>query len=84
MNEANQAVRPATSNELARAKAKRAIALIDQAANLLSQACGELCPLKWAADQWSEVGDHYDATRELARKVMYSIDYDKIEVDNFE
>lgn len=60
------------SDEAAKAKYRRAIVLIDQATEILSQACGELCPLVGAIDQWQDCGRVYDEVRALARRLAYS------------
>lgn len=60
------------STKLAEAKYQKAIELIQQAADLLSEACGELSPLVGACEHWTDVGNHYDQIRALSRRLMYS------------
>ena len=56
---------PATSRALALEKRKIALAKIEAAQNLLSEACQAACPLKGWADQWKDIGDQYDAVHAL-------------------
>ncbi len=70
------------SKRIANEKLKRALRFIDEAAGLLSNACGELSPLVHAIDQWELVGKHYDLVRQLGRDVSYTINRDKIDMDS--
>lgn len=67
---------------LARSKYQRAIKLIEQAETLLSEACGELCPLVGAIDQWKDCGDRYDEVRALSRRLAYSAARDNVDMDH--
>lgn len=60
------------SKVIARAKFHKALALIERAQHLLSDACQELSPLTGAVDQWKLVGKHYDQVHQLWRDVAYS------------
>lgn len=71
-----------TSRELARTKYQRAVKLLEHAEAIISEACGELCPLVGAVELWTEVGDHYDKTKALARKLAYSHVRDIVEMEH--
>ncbi|MGZ3744428.1 MAG: hypothetical protein ACXVB1_00060 [Pseudobdellovibrionaceae bacterium] len=70
------------SKKIAQQKVEKALKLIDQASHLLSLACGELSPIIYADKQWKMVGDHYDATKDLARQVSFTIQRSKIDLDS--
>ena len=53
------------SKALALQKRKIALAKIEAAQNLLSEAAQAACPLKGWPDQWQEIGDQYDAVHAL-------------------
>lgn len=56
---------PETSKALALKKREIALAKIQAAQNLLSEACQAACPLQGWADQWTDIGDAYDAINAL-------------------
>ena len=60
------------TKKIAQLKYQRAVRLIVKAEEFLSLACGELCPLSGAAEQWKEVGKMYDKVQELRRTVDYA------------
>ncbi len=70
------------SDEIAKAKYQRAVKLLEQAEALVSEACGELCPLIGAVELWTAVGDHYDLTKALARRLAYSHLRDIVEMED--
>lgn len=70
------------ADEIAKAKYRRAVKLLEQAEALISEACGELCPLVGAVELWTEVGDHYDKTKALARKLAYSYICNIVEMEH--
>lgn len=69
------------SKAIANQKVELALKYIEQAQYLLSKACGELCPIVNASEQWKIVGDHYDATKDLWHNVNESILWSKIDLD---
>jgi hypothetical protein len=71
------------SNEIAQAKARKALDKIEAAQGLLADACAELSSLKWAFREWKKVGDHYDKTKALWHKVNNSLAWNKLELDNW-
>lgn len=68
---------------IAQAKVEKALELIEQAQGLLSAACTELCCLKYAADQWTMVGDQYDAVKALWHRVNETVPRSKVDLDNY-
>lgn len=71
------------TQDIAKAKVERALSLIERAQALLSEACGELCPLKNARDQWEMVGDEYDAVKALWHRVHETIPRSKVDLDDY-
>lgn len=71
-----------SKKEEAIAKYQKALRLIEQAENLLSDACGHLCPLKGAIEEWTLVGNAYDKLKEVRRTVAYSSARDNVEMDH--
>lgn len=51
------------------AKRKAALSKIEQAQTLLYEAAQLTCPLHGFADQWTEIGDHADATKALWHRI---------------
>ncbi|MGZ3772964.1 MAG: hypothetical protein ACXVCY_04260 [Pseudobdellovibrionaceae bacterium] len=70
------------TNKIAQEKAQKALRLIEQAQNCLSQACGELSPLVLAAEQWKATSDQHDAVKNLWHKVNNSISWNQIDLDS--
>jgi hypothetical protein len=71
-----------TVSELtARLKYQKALKLIEQAQNTLSDACQELCPLIGAVDQWEDCGRAYDHVHDLWRRIAYSVARDNVRMD---
>ena len=70
------------TKELAKKEVEMALNEISRAADLLSSACGKLSRLEYCTDQWKNVGDHYDKTKELWHSVKQSIPYSKIDLDS--
>jgi hypothetical protein len=68
------------SKQVARNKIKSALYHIDMARFQLSQACGELCPIVGAFDQWRIVGDAYDQVKGLWHLVD-SIPRESVDLD---
>lgn len=67
------------SQQKARDARKLALALIQQAQELLYNAAQTACPLKGWADQWTAIGDHADATKALWHRVSqapHPLDHD--------
>lgn len=60
------------TKKIAAAKYRTAVRWINKAEECLSMACGELCPIAGAFDQWKQVGDMYDKIQELRRSVDYA------------
>ncbi len=73
-----------TSKEMARKKYQVAVSLIATAESILSEACGELCPLIGAIEEWEAVGDIYELVKDLRRRVDYSSAKDNVDMDQLE
>lgn len=69
------------TKRMAQAKAERALALIEQAQNLLSQACSELSSVTYAMDQWELVGVESDRVKALWHQVNGSLERDLLDLD---
>lgn len=70
-----------TSEEMARTKYKKALVLIEQAQNTLSDACQELCPLIGAIEEWEDCGKAYQHVHDLWRRIAYSSAKDNVKMD---
>lgn len=70
------------SELLARHKYQNSLKLIEQAQNLLSDACQELSPLIGAIKQWEDCGKQYDAVHDLWRRVAYSAARENVRMDS--
>ena len=69
------------SKKIAAEKFDRALALIEKAQYLLSDACSELCPLEGAIEPWELVGKHYDLIHNLWRSVAYNTPRGRLDLD---
>lgn len=69
------------SKKIAAEKFNRALTLIEKAQHLLSDACGELCPLEGAVESWELVGKHYDLVHDLWRRVAYNTPRSCLDLD---
>ena len=69
------------SKKIAAEKFDRALALIEKAQYLLSDACAELCPLEGAIEPWELVGKHYDLIHDLWRSVVYNTPRNRLDLD---
>lgn len=70
------------TEELARQKYQKALALIERAQNILADACGELSPLVGAHKEWAKLGKEYDRIHELRRALAYSYARDNVDLDS--
>lgn len=71
-----------SSNQIAQAKAQKALHLIEQAQTILGLACQELCPIVGACKQWEMVGKHYDKTKALWHRVNNTLKFQKIKMED--